>query len=142
MDEKTKDLYEAMKENKSLAPIAELARLVMVAQNTAKQAEEIGDRLSVFAVKAEASQEKLPPVTAWMKLCDIYKDSARMFATILRKAVEASRIYELEENMKDYADEVVAETARLIAEDDNFRTLFNAAVHAMKRKGNGPKNAE
>lgn len=49
--EKNQALYESMKQNKSLAPIAELGALVGDAQRMAQKAEEIGNTLSVFAVK-------------------------------------------------------------------------------------------
>ena len=142
MEEKNQSIYESMMANKSLAPIAELARLVMVAENTAKQADEIGDKLSVFACRAEAAQDDLPPVTAWMELCDTYKDGARDFALLLRKAIEVSRIDELEENMKTYADGVVRKTAWLVENNDEFRALFKEAVYNLKNKKPDAEDAE
>lgn len=128
MDEKTFNSYETMKQNKSLEPIADLLRLAEVAEMTAKEAEEIGDKLSVFACQAEASKENLPPVTAWMKLCDIYKEGAREFARLLHEAIKASRVEEIEANLQDYSDEVVDKTAWLVANDKEFRNMFRAAV--------------
>ena len=142
MDERTQNILDAMKKNKSLEPIADLVRLAMVAETTAINAEEIGDKLSVFACQAEAAEDDLPPVSAWMKLCDTYKDGAREFARLLREAIKASKIEDLNENMKSYTDEVLEKTAWLIENDKEFANAFRRAVKARDDSENGPKDAE
>lgn len=127
MEEKEKslkDIYETMKQNSSLEPIADLVRLVMVAKNTAKKAEEIGDKLSVFACQAEAAQNDLPPVTAWMALCDKYKIGAREFANALNEAVKVSQVGSLYENLHLYTQEIEEKTEWMMKHDETFREMF------------------
>lgn len=128
MEKNNQKIYEMLKKNKSLEPIAELVRLVMIAKNTAARAEEIGDKLSVFACQAESSKENLPPISAWMKLCDKYKKGARDFASILKDAVEASQIGDLNKNLHQYTEEIMEQTAWLVENDEGFRRMFEEIV--------------
>ena len=128
MEKRNQQIYEMLKKNKSLEPIADLVKLVMIAKNTAVRADEVGDKLSVFACRAETAQDDIPPVTAWMDLCDKYKDGARKFAEALREAVKASEIGRLQENLEIYTNEIVEKTAQMIAEDDDFRRAFEQTM--------------
>lgn len=141
--EKNQALYESMKQNKSLAPIAELGALVGDAQRMAQKAEEIGNTLSVFAVKGESAIATLPPAEEWMRICDTYKDGARAFAAKINEAVNASRIGELQKLMEAYSHELVRKTAIMLNEDDDMRNEFIEAVRRRNENAeNGPKNAE
>lgn len=141
--EKNQKLYESMKDNKSLAPIVELGRLVGEVQNIAQQAENLGNTLSVFACKAEDAMTDLPPAEGWMHLCDIYKDGARAFAQKLKEAVDASLIGELQAQMADYTKEVMEKTIKMLEEDEDMRNqLLDAIRNRDKDAENDTKDAE
>lgn len=123
MENETK-IIEALKNNPSLEPIARLAELVNEAKTLACKAEEIGNKLSVFAVKGESAIDTLPPAEEWMRICDIYKDGARAFAAIINEAVNLSHIGELQENVDVYSRELMRKTVIMLNEDEDMRNEF------------------
>ena len=140
---KKENLLDQMRTNRSLEPIARLAEVVDKAKALAAEAEEIGDTLSVFAVKGESAIATLPPAEEWMRICDTYKDGARAFATKINEAVNTSRIGELEQNMRAYSKELVRKTAIMLNEDEDMRNEFIEAVRRRNENAeNDPKNAE
>lgn len=116
-----KNLYDVLKENKSLAPIARLAELAFIVENVAKQAEEVGDQLSVFACQAESGIEKMPPIEAWMDLCDFYKNSARNFAATLQKAIKRSHAKDIPDKMREYTQGMINKAVTALENNPELR---------------------
>lgn len=140
---KKDNLLDQMKANPSLEPIARLAELTDIAEGLARQAEEIGDKLSVFAVKGEVGKEHIQAIEAWEKLCDFYKHGARNFATAIRRAVGKSKIDLLPTAMEDYSNSVLDGLANMYENDDEFRDMVNNTIQRRNENAeNGQKNAE
>ena len=121
MSNKKKNLYEVLKNNKSLAPIARLAELAAITRNVAKEAKEVGDSLSVFACQAEAGIENVPPVEAWMNLCDYYKHCARDFSDELIKAIEVSHVNDIPKKIEEYTQDIIDKTIWTLENDPQLR---------------------
>ena len=140
---KKENLLSQMRANPSLEPIAHLAELTDIAEGLARQAEVIGDRLSVFAVKGEVGKEHIQAIEAWEKLCDFYKHGARNFAPAIRRAVGKSKIDLLPTAMEDYNNSVLGGLANMYETDDKFRDMVNNTIQRRDENAeNGPKNAE
>lgn len=134
--QENQELYDKMMQNESLAPIAELAGLVIIAKRAADKARELGNTLSQYAVRAETALENLPPVQGWMDLCDIYKNGAREFADKIDEAVEASRINELQANMEEYNKVVAEKMVWMLENDDEFASKME---EELNRRGKNRK---
>lgn len=132
---KKENLLDQMKANPSLEPIARLAELTDIAEGLARQAEEIGDKLSVFAVKGELNKENLPATEAWETLCDFYKHGARDFASGINEAIEASGIDILAQKMNEYESFIVNSLSEMYANDEQFRAMFDEAMRKRKKDG-------
>ncbi len=122
--EEKKRFYENLKKNPSFEPIADLLLLVERAQKMAREAERIGDSLSVFAAKAEAGQKVVPAMEPWMELCDFYKDGARDFALGIRTAVRDSGIQSLPDMMRRYNNDTGEKFLFMLENDPDFRSLW------------------
>lgn len=130
--EKKKKLIEVMKSNPSLAPIARLADLTAIAQGIANEAEEIGNELSQFALKAEINKDNVAALEAWEDLCDFYKNGARDFAAKVNEAIEATRLGELGDQMQDYNNRVFNSMLEMYQNDPKFRKAIKDELRRRK----------
>lgn len=122
--EEKENYFNVLKKNPSLEPIADLLLLTEKAQETAKEAAEIGDKLSTFAARAEAGTSAIPAVEPWMDLCDYYKDGAREFAAAIKAAIRCSRIHSLPEQIKQYSEGTFDKIITMIENDPKFRNML------------------
>lgn len=120
MEEK-KNLYDILKNNKSLEPIARLAELAVIVKNVILEADKVGNKLSVFACQAETVVEDMPPIEAWMDLCDYYKNCARDFSNTLTKALEVSHVTEIPKRLEEYTHDVIDKTITTLENDEELR---------------------
>ena len=120
MEEK-KNLYDILKNNKSLEPIARLAELAVIVKNVILEADKVGNKLSVFACQSETVVEDIPPIEAWMDLCDYYKNCARDFSNTLTEALEVSHVTEIPKRLEEYTHDVIDKTITTLENDEELR---------------------
>ena len=133
--EKNQELCEILTKNESLAPIAELANIVECAEKLAEEAENIANKLSVFACKAESAIDTAPPIESWMILCDTYKNSARDFATKIKEAVDLSLINELDKEIANYTKSMAKKISSMLKNDESFRESLIRKIQENKKNG-------
>lgn len=132
MTEETREKVAILRENPSLAPIAELAEQVSTVIGVIADIEVVIGKLETF--KAMEEGEPHPATEAWLELCEFYRTKARLFSDSLIRAIDVSGINELEDRLMQYNRDMIQNLAKLYAEDEDFRNALDEAVRQREQE--------